>query len=138
MKVNHRREKMGRKRKDGTPSSSPWKQRRVAFMVSDPWHKISPISIIMPVRVKERTGEKTIFEGPIEAMWEVVQQRLGVTKRLGTTDFDVSYDLVGVLFANDEADLFGRIDWLVQSEAKSVEEGQDRIKQSALEVETGG
>lgn len=101
---------------------SNWNLRRVAFMVSDDNQKISPVNHKMKVRVKLHTAEGTVWEGPINHMWEK-----HVLPRLDSKAIDhlgralTSFHLVGVLMADHE----GRIGWLKQSETVTVEQGVD-------------
>ncbi len=108
-----------------------WKQRRVAFVVADSHHTIKLINVKMPVRIKEIGAEDTIFEGPINAMWE----RLPIEQK--SQPFDTrteALDLVGVLIANDLADYPGRINWLQQSEIDRTEAGAEYINRQLSEA----
>lgn len=98
-----------------------WRMRRVAFMVSDDHHVIRNVVVKMPVRVKERTDDKTVYEGPIASKWAEVEKMIGPPPDVFTSNLH----LVGVLYASDESLEFGRIDWLVQSEISVVEAGAE-------------
>lgn len=93
-----------------------WNIRRVAFVAADSRHSIKLLNVQMPVRVKERTAEETIYEGPIGAAWK----RVPATVRDGL-------DLVGALYADEDQIYRGRISWLQQSVAELVEPGADRL-----------
>lgn len=98
--------------------SEHWRERRVSFLVSDQYHTITPVAVKMPVRVKNRGENKTVYEGPIAAKWGWVKKQIENTQ-----------DLVGVLYATDEQIDFGRIDWLEQSEVNEIEAGADRLNE---------
>jgi hypothetical protein len=109
-----------------------WMQRRVCFLVSDAYHKVTPVTITMPVRVKGRNGDGvSVYEGPIDTMWEK-----HVSPRINTSILAVSlsirqHDLVGVLIASTESLDEGTINWMEQSEQGTSEAGADHIKQVA-------
>ena len=116
--------------------SKSWKERRVSFLVSDAHHVIKPVSITMPVRLKDRAidGLPT-FEGPINTVWETqVKPRL-TDMSDPLSDFGSGPDLVGVLIASDEMLDFGRINWLQQSEISTEEAGADLIGSPAAQTE---
>jgi len=97
-----------------------WKNRRVAFMVSDAHHSIAPVTIFMPIRMREMTDNGIVYEGPISGIWaDKVEPRLNITR----TEYDKEYDLVGVLIASDATLEEGRITWLQQSPITEHEDG---------------
>jgi hypothetical protein len=111
---------------------SNWKQRRVAFIVSDAHHTITPVNITMPVRTKDHSDTYDVYEGPINAVWEtMVRPRLLAQKRPESPFREIASapDLVGVLIADDTVASDGYISWLVQSPIDEEEAGADYIKQ---------
>lgn len=112
-----------------------FKMRRVAFMVSDNAHKITPVSVFMPVRTKEQADNGPVYEGPINATWER-KVRPALLPNFDPAKWwdDGGVSLVGVLFADYEHFSFGRINWLKQTEtAANEEEGAELLAEAATE-----